>query len=77
MAAGFAISQPGISKHVRVLESSGLIRREVIGRVHRCRIEPEAMQAVAEWLDEQRRFWSATLDRLETYIGKPRRRKSS
>jgi DNA-binding transcriptional ArsR family regulator len=75
MAAGFAISQPGISKHVKVLERSGLLKRDVVGRVHRCRIEPKAMEAVSEWLDEQRRFWNATLDRLETYLTATQSRK--
>lgn len=80
MAAGFSISQPGISKHVKVLERAGLLKRDVVGRVHRCRIEPKAIDAVSRWLDEQRRFWNATLDRLETYLAstsKPRRKRSS
>jgi DNA-binding transcriptional ArsR family regulator len=70
MAAGFAISQPGISKHVKVLERAGLLKRDVIGRVHRCRVEPKAMEAVSDWLREQRRFWEATLDRLDVYLTK-------
>jgi DNA-binding transcriptional ArsR family regulator len=68
MSQGFAISQPGISKHVKVLEEAGLLKREIVGRVHRCRLEPKAVEAASTWIDEQRRFWSATLDRLEAYF---------
>jgi DNA-binding transcriptional ArsR family regulator len=68
IAAGFPISQPAISKHVRVLEESGLIAREVTGRVHRCRIAPENMQAAVTWLETQRRFWNATFDRLDALL---------
>ncbi|MBV8530699.1 MAG: winged helix-turn-helix transcriptional regulator [Candidatus Eremiobacteraeota bacterium] len=80
LAHGFPISQPGISKHVKVLEEAGLLRRDIVGREHHCEIEPKAMEAVSEWLDQQRRFWNATLDRLETYLSSPsasRRRRTS
>ena len=68
ISEGFTISQPGISKHVRVLEEAGLLKREVVGRVHRCTIDPKAMEAASTWLVQQRRFWDATLDRLDTYL---------
>ena len=71
MAQGFAISQPGISKHVRVLEEAGLLKREVIGRFHRCTLDPKAMETASAWLEEQRRFWNATLDRLGAYLTSP------
>jgi DNA-binding transcriptional ArsR family regulator len=64
LGAEFPISQPAISKHVRVLESSGLLRREVVGRVHRCTLAPHAMQTASAWIEKQRRFWDTTLDRL-------------
>ena len=70
MAEGFALSQPGISKHVKVLERAGLLRREVLGRVHRCSLEPRAMDAASGWLERQRRFWSAALDRLDAFVKK-------
>jgi len=79
MAEGFSISQPGVSKHVKVLEDAGLLKREIVGRVHRCTIDPKAMEAASAWLDEQRRFWNATLDRLGAYLTsstKARRKKS-
>ena len=79
MAEGFAISQPGISKHVRVLEEAGLLKREIVGRMHYCTIDPKAIETASAWLDEQRRFWNATLDRLGIYLTsspKARRRTS-
>ncbi|HEY0394426.1 MAG TPA: metalloregulator ArsR/SmtB family transcription factor [Candidatus Elarobacter sp.] len=64
IASGFSISQPAISRHVRVLEESGLLDRHVSGRVHRCTLSPRVMDAASAWIDKQRAFWSATLDRL-------------
>jgi DNA-binding transcriptional ArsR family regulator len=77
MSEGFSISQPGISKHVKVLERAGLLKREIVGREHRCRIAPQAMEAASSWLDHQRHFWTGTLDRLDTYFtqaSKPKRK---
>lgn len=76
MAEGFPISQPGISKHVKVLEQAGLLKREVVGRVHRCKLEPKAVDAASTWIDEQRRFWNATLDRLEAFFTKSTKAKT-
>ena len=68
IAANFSISQPGISKHVRALEESGLLRREVIGRTHRCTLSTAGMQNAERWMQRQRTFWVATLDRLERVL---------
>lgn len=76
IASGFAISQPAISKHVRVLEESGLIAREVTGRVHTCRIAPERMAAAASWLEAQRTFWNATFDRMDALLAKRKKKDS-
>jgi len=76
IASGFSISQPAISKHVRVLEGSGLISREVTGRVHQCRIAPERMQAAATWLETQRAFWNATFDRLDALLARKGKKSS-
>lgn len=64
IAAEFPMSQPAISKHVRVLEHSGLLHREIDGRTHYCTLSPHAMDAASKWMERQRRFWNATLDRL-------------
>src|SRR4051794_853512 len=64
----FAISAPAISRHLRVLERSGLIARR-IERQHRpCRIEPEGLQAAAKWLEFYRRFWSESFDQLAEHL---------
>ena len=70
IAKGFTLTQPAISKHVRVLEESGLISRQINGRVHRVRIAPDRMTAAANWLETQREFWTATLDRLDTLLNR-------
>ena len=68
VTAGFSMSQPALSKHVKILERSGLIEREIAGRVHYLNLSPERMQLAAGWLEAQRKFWSATLDRLDAYL---------
>ncbi len=71
IASGFSISQPAISRHVRVLEESGLLERQVVGRVHRCALSPTVMQAASGWIDKQRSFWNAALDRLDDLLAEP------
>lgn len=71
IAAEFPISQPAISKHVRVLERSGLLAREIDGRVHRCALSPEAMATAATWLEKQRAYWNNALDRLDALLERP------
>jgi DNA-binding transcriptional ArsR family regulator len=71
IAEGFAISQPGISKHVRILETAGLIERTIVGRVHYCALSPRAMEEAARWLEKQRAFWNKALDRLEVVLAEP------
>lgn len=70
IASEFSMSQPGISKHLKVLERSGLLNREIDGRVHHCRLDPRAMQAASGWIEEQRRFWEATFARLDDYFAR-------
>ena len=68
IAADFSMSPPAVTKHLKVLERSGLLAREISGRVHHCRLEPGAMRAAASWLDAQERFWNAALDRLDNQL---------
>lgn len=75
IASEFPISQPAISKHVRVLEDSGLIAREIVGRTHYLNLTPEAMEAASAWIERQRRYWNAVLDRLDNLLAKPERKK--
>lgn len=76
IASGFSISQPAISRHVRVLEDSGLLDRQVSGRVHRCTLSPKVMHTASSWIDKQTAFWNATLDRLGDLLeDSPQRKK--
>lgn len=70
IAAPFAMSKPAISKHLRVLEEAGLIERRVERQWRVCRIRPEAIRAVDEWLTRYRAFWEGSLDRLEVLMNK-------
>ncbi len=77
IAAGFSLSQPAISKHLKVLERSGLLLREVDGRVHHCRLDPKAMERAARWIETQQRFWNGAFERLDRYFAEhPERKKS-
>jgi DNA-binding transcriptional ArsR family regulator len=75
LAKPFAISQPAISRHLKVLEKAALISNERQGKHRRCRLRPEALDSAAEWLEFHRRFWTASLDRLDAMLksegGKP------
>jgi DNA-binding transcriptional ArsR family regulator len=78
IAAAFPISQPAISRHVRVLETSGLVNRRIEGRVHRLTLAPEGIAMTSAWLERQRTFWAGTLDKLDLYLkATPKRRKRS
>ena len=70
LAKPFAISQPAISKHLKVLERAGLISRSREAQYRPCRLEPQTLKRVDEWLEEYRRLWDARLDRLEAYLSK-------
>jgi DNA-binding transcriptional ArsR family regulator len=68
LAEPFAMSLAAASKHIRVLESAGLIRREIRGRTHLCRLEPAPLASAAAWLRFYERFWTNSLDRLEQLL---------
>ncbi len=68
LAAPFDVSLNAISKHIKLLERAGLVRRQVIGRVHRIAIDPAPLDAVAAWIETQRAFWSSRLDNLERLL---------
>ena len=71
IAAPFAISKPAISKHLRVLEDAGLIERRIDRQWRVCRIRPEAIRVIDDWLEQYRAFWDASFDRLERLLAKP------
>ena len=68
LAEPFAMSLAGASKHVKVLEDAGLVRREVRGRTHLCRLEAGPMASADQWLRDYERFWTGRLDALETLL---------
>ena len=68
LAQPFAISLAGASKHIKVLESAGLIRREVRGRTHVCRLDAGPLESADQWLRHYERFWTDRLDRLEQLL---------
>lgn len=65
LAAPFAISQPAVSKHLKMLERAGLIERGVDRTKRPARLKPEPMAAVVRWLEEFRQFWSSSFDELD------------
>jgi DNA-binding transcriptional ArsR family regulator len=68
LAEPFAISLAAASKHIKVLENAGLIRREVRGRTHLCRLDPGPLASAQEWLNFYERFWTGHLDVLERLL---------
>ncbi len=70
LAAPHAMSLPAISKHLRVLEKAGLLRRRRYGRVHELRLEAKPLQEAARWVEEYSKFWEASFDRLVDYLEK-------
>ena len=68
LARPYAMSLPAVSKHLRVLEKAGLVRRRRRGRVHSLKLETKPMQQAQAWIEEYRKFWEASLDRLDEYL---------
>jgi DNA-binding transcriptional ArsR family regulator len=68
LAEPFEMSLPAISKHLKVLERAGLISRGREAQWRPCRLEPEPLKEVNEWLNMYRRFWDESLDRLDEYL---------
>ncbi|MEP3280412.1 MAG: metalloregulator ArsR/SmtB family transcription factor [Stappiaceae bacterium] len=65
IAKPFEISKPAISRHIAVLEKAGLIERKVEKQFRICRIQPQALRSLDEWLEQYRRFWDTSFARLE------------
>jgi DNA-binding transcriptional ArsR family regulator len=68
LAQRHAMSLPAVSKHLRVLEKAGLLRRRRYGRVHEMQLEAKPLKQAAQWVEEYRKFWEGSLDRLATYL---------
>jgi DNA-binding transcriptional ArsR family regulator len=76
LAEPFSMSLAAASKHIKALESAGLIRREIRGRTHHCRLESGPLANAHEWLGFYERFWTGRLDELERLLRKQDQRKS-
>ena len=68
LAKPLPMALPSVVQHLRVLEDSGLVRSEKVGRVRTCRIEPAPLSTAEGWIAEQRALWEGRLDRLEAYL---------
>jgi DNA-binding transcriptional ArsR family regulator len=77
LAEPFEISLAAASKHIKALEHAGLIRREVRGRTHVCRLDPGPLASAHRWLAFYERFWTGRLDLLERLLRAEDARKSA
>jgi len=68
LAEPFALTQQSISKHLKVLERAGLISRTRAAQRRPCKLEPERLDAAAEWIDRHRRMWQERYDRLDEHL---------
>ena len=75
IAGDFPISLNSISKHIRMLERAGLLRRSVVGREHLLSLNAQPLAEAAAWIEHYRRFWENRLAALDEYVTGPRRKK--
>jgi DNA-binding transcriptional LysR family regulator len=73
-ASRLGYSQPTISKHLKVLEETGVITRVVEGRTHRLSLEPEVLSEAADWMDRQRALWGRLFDVVDEYLKEEKNR---
>ena len=77
LAKPFEISRPAISKHLRVLERAGLVRRARDGRLSRCGLDAAPMRDAAEWVDTYRVFWESQLEALARFLEHEKEKKDN
>lgn len=70
LVAANHLSQPGISKHLKVLEDAGLIRRERVARTRPVHLEPEGLKRAGAWIDHYRKHWEGAFDRMDALIAR-------
>ncbi len=75
LAKPLAMSLPAVVQHLQVLEASGLVRSEKVGRVRTCRIEPAALRTAERWIADRRTTWERRLDRLGAFLNEPEEEK--
>ena len=65
---GFDVSKPAISKHLKILEETGVVTRVIEGRTHRLSLEPKVLDEAADWMDRQRALWGRLFDVVDEYL---------
>jgi DNA-binding transcriptional ArsR family regulator len=70
---GFDVSKPAISKHLKVLEETGVVTRSIEGRTHRLSLQPEVLDEAADWLERQRQIWTRLFDVVDDYLKEERK----
>ncbi len=68
LVAANHLSQPGISKHLKVLEQAGLIRRERVAKTRPVHLEAEGLKRAGAWIDHYRQYWESAFDRMDALI---------
>ena len=68
LAEPFSMSKPAISRHIRVLEESGLIEKRIERQFRMCKINPDAINELSTWIEQQRQFWNTSFDRLDNIL---------
>ena len=74
LAEPYRMSLNAVSKHVKKLESAGLIRREIRGREHFCQLDAARFESAIVWMSRYRKFWTDRMDTLEKHLIEKRRR---
>jgi DNA-binding transcriptional ArsR family regulator len=70
----FAVSKPAITKHLKVLEETGVVKRVVDGRTHRLSLQPGALSVATDWMDRQRAVWERLFDVVDEYLNEEEQR---
>ena len=70
LAAPFAMALPSFMKHIAVLERSGVVRSNKVGRIRTCELRPKALSRAEQWIAEQRAMWEARTDRMAAFAEK-------
>jgi DNA-binding transcriptional ArsR family regulator len=66
--SGFGVSKPAITKHLKVLEETGVVTRRVDGRTHVLSLQPDVMSEAADWMDRQRAIWTRLFDVVDAFL---------
>jgi DNA-binding transcriptional ArsR family regulator len=77
LAEPFDMTQPSISKHLKVLERAGLITRSRAAQTRPCRLEPAALEVAANWVEAYRSLWDASFDKLDVFLKSTKTAKGS